>query len=37
MKIIDPNPNILDVRCDGRDNTKEQCRFIFIVIPSKTE
>ena len=37
MKILYPNLNILDVRCDGRGNTKEQCSCISIVVPSKTE
>ena len=25
MKILYPNPEILNTRCDGRDNTREQC------------
>ena len=37
MKILYPNLNILDIRCDGRDNTKEQCRCISIVVSSKPE
>ena len=30
-----PNLNILDIRCDDTDNTKEQCSCISIVIPFK--
>ena len=37
MKILYPNLNIFDVRFNGRDNTKEQCSCISIVVPSKTE
>ena len=35
MKIIYPNLNIFNIRCDGKDNTKDQCDNIFIVVPSK--
>ena len=35
MKILYPNYNILNEGCDDRDNTKEQSRCIFIVVPSK--
>ena len=24
-------------KCDDRDNTKEQCNYIFFVVPSKTQ
>ena len=27
--------NVLDIRCDGRNNTKEQCSSISTVIPLK--
>ena len=27
----------LDISCDGKDNTKEQCNFIPLVLPLKTE
>ena len=37
MKILHPNLNILDIKYDDRDNAKEQCRCISIVVPSKTE
>ena len=37
MKTLYPNLNILDIRCDGRDNTKERCSCISIVVPSKRE
>ena len=37
MKILYPNLNKLDIRCDGRDNIKEQRSCIFIVVPSKKE
>ena len=37
MKLLHPNLNILDIRWDGRDNTKEQCRCISFVVSSKTE
>ena len=36
MKILYPNLNILDIRCDGRDK-KEQCSCISTVVPSKPE
>ena len=35
MKIIYPNLNVLNVRCDAKD--KEQRSFISIVVPSKTK
>ena len=37
MKILYPNLNILDLMCDGRDNTEEQCSCVSIVVPSKSE
>ena len=37
MKILYPNRNILDIRCDDRDNTKEQCSCLSIEVPPKTE
>ena len=37
MKILYPNLNILDITWDGRDNTKEQCSYISIVIPFKNK
>ena len=37
MRILYRNLNILDIMCDGRDNTKERCSCISIVVPSKTE
>ena len=37
MKILYPNLNVLDISFDGRDNTREQCSFIFIMVPSKTK
>ena len=37
MKILYLNLNILDVKCDGRDNTEDQCSCISFVVPSKTE
>ena len=35
MKILLMNLNLLDISCDGRDNTKEQCSCISLVIPLK--
>ena len=35
MKIFYPNLSILNIRCEGKDNTKEQCDCISIVLPSK--
>ena len=35
MKTLYPNLNILNIRCDGRSNTKEQCSCILVVLPSK--
>ena len=38
MKIIYPNLNIFDIRCDGRYKTKEQCSCISIsMVNSKAE
>ena len=37
MGILYPNLNILDIRCDGRDNIKDQSCCILIEIPSKIE
>ena len=37
MKFLCPNRNVFDIRCDGRDNTKEQCHCISIVVSSKTQ
>ena len=37
MKIIYPNLNIFDIRCNCGENTKEQCSCISVVGPSKTE
>ena len=37
MKILYPNLNRLDLRCDGAHKTKEQRSSIPIVVPSKTE
>ena len=37
MKIFHLNLNLLDIRCDGMDNTKEQCSYISIAVPSQTE
>ena len=37
MKILYPNLHILDIRYNGRDDTKEHCSCIAIVVPSKTE
>ena len=37
MEIIYLNLNILDIKCDGRDNTEDQCSCISFVVPSKTE
>ena len=34
-KILYPNINVLDVRSNCRDNAKEQCIYISIVIPIK--
>ena len=36
MKILYPNLNILNLRCDSRDNMKEQCSCISIVVDLKT-
>ena len=35
MKILYPNINVLDIRSNCRDNAKEQCICISIVIPIK--
>ena len=35
--MLYPKINILAIRCDGRDNTKEQCSCISIAVPCKTE
>ena len=37
MRILYRNLNILDIRCNARNNTKEQCSCISIVVPTKTE
>ena len=37
MKFLCPNRNVFDIRCDGRDNTKEQYHCISIVVSSKTK
>ena len=37
MKILYTNINILDIRCDDRDTTKEQCCCVSTVVPSNTE
>ena len=37
MKTLYWNLSILDRRCHGRYNTKEQCSCISIVAPSKTD
>ena len=37
MGILFPNLNILDIRYDGRDNTKYKCSYVSIVFPSKLE
>ena len=37
MKILYPNLNILNTRCDDRDNKKEECCCISIVVSSKPE
>ena len=37
MEILYLSLNILDIRCDGRTNTKNQRGCISIVIPSKAE
>ena len=37
MKVLYPNLNILDIRCDGGDDTKEQCNCISIVVLPKSE
>ena len=37
MKFLYLNLNIFDTRCDGRDNTKNQCSCISIAVSSKTE
>ena len=36
MKILYPNLTILNLRCDSRDNIKEQCSCISIVVHLKT-
>ena len=35
MKILYPTFKIRNIRCDGKDKTKEQCVCISIVVPSK--
>ena len=35
MKILYPKLNIVNTRCDGRDNTKEQSSCISKAAPSK--
>ena len=35
MKSLYPDLNILNIRCNGKDNTKEQCGCISIVVPSE--
>ena len=37
MKIPYTNLNVLNIRCDERDNTKEQLSCFSIAVPSKTE
>ena len=37
MKILYPNLNRLDLRCDGAHKTKEQRSSIPIAVPSETE
>ena len=37
MKILYPNLNIIDIMCDDRDNTKEQCSYVSITIHLKVE
>ena len=35
MKILYSNLNILNIRCDGKDNTKQQRRCVSTVVLSK--
>ena len=35
MKILYPNLDTLNVRCKGKNNSKEQCRCISVVVSSK--
>ena len=35
MKVLHPSLNILNIKCDGTDNTKQQCSFISTAFPSK--
>ena len=37
MKVLCPELNIFDIRCDGRDDTKEQRNCISIVVLPKSE
>ena len=37
MKILYSNLNVLDIKCDDRDNTKEQSNCISITVPSETD
>ena len=37
MKILYPNLNVLNITCDGKDNTKEQCGCMSIVVLSKKD
>ena len=37
MKVLYPKLNILNIRWDGRNNTKEPCSCISTVISSKSE
>ena len=36
MKTLYANLIVLDISCDGKDNTKDKCSCISIVVPSKT-
>ena len=35
MKVLYVNLNVLHIRCDGRNNIKEKCSCISVVVPSK--
>ena len=37
MKASFSNLNIFGMRCDSRNDTKEQCSCISVVVPSKTD
>ena len=35
MIIVYPNLNILNIRCDGKNNTVDKCSCIYFVVSSQ--